>query len=512
MKWITPPVRLSIGLVCLTISILLFADLVGVLPDTVESELGARKKVVESLAVQLSVAASENETAIISQTLRSLVERNDDVLTAALRGPKDELIASVGPHEEQWANWSDHLSTDTNAVVPIYKGADRWGTAEVSFAAILPRGVIDSAMTHPVTRLLGFIAVVGFAAYLVFLRRNLRHLDPSAVIPDRVKRTLDVLSEGVVILDSRGRVVLANSNFAIPLGVDTNQLLGVLLDSLNWIDKSSGLMPNRTPWTESIDQSRPVKGAALELAPRGQTSKIYAINSSPILGEDGERRGVIVTFDDITELERKNQQLEDTVSALEATQEEVERRNEELRILASSDSLTGVLNRRAFMEQFEAAFRTSDVKKLELSCIMCDLDQFKVVNDTHGHSTGDEVIKALAAVLRQEIPEPRAICRYGGEEFCIMLPETPASVALRISEQVREALELQPVQNLSVTASFGVSSTRANPSSPLELLDQADAALYRSKANGRNRVTEWPALTAARARQDGLLQGGEHVA
>ena len=125
-----------------------------------------------------------------------------------------------------------------------------------------------------------------------------------------------------------------------------------------------------------------------------------------------------------------------------------------------------------------------------MALLVVDLDHFKRVNDTYGHPAGDAVLKALASILTQGVRESDIICRYGGEEFLILLPVTDAAAALALAERVRASVDAVPdtPERPACTTSIGVACVQAGDTSFDALIGRADAALYRAKAGGRNRV------------------------
>jgi polar amino acid transport system substrate-binding protein len=122
---------------------------------------------------------------------------------------------------------------------------------------------------------------------------------------------------------------------------------------------------------------------------------------------------------------------------------------------------------------------------------MVDIDHFKAVNDNYGHSTGDAVLSAVANILQNSVRQNDIVARFGGEEFCIVLPGTPQEQAMNIAETIRQKVEASSFDNISVTCSFGVTSIKFNAKAPSELIEQADLALFKSKSLGRNQVTLW---------------------
>ncbi len=168
------------------------------------------------------------------------------------------------------------------------------------------------------------------------------------------------------------------------------------------------------------------------------------------------------------------------------------RLEDELRKLATTDSLTGASNRRHFIECAEAELKRSKRYGSQMAVFMLDIDHFKVINDTHGHNSGDEVLKRLVDCCRQELRGSDIFGRFGGEEFAAVLVETNQSDAQRTCERLRRqiaGLRVSPAADrISITASIGLTMHMAGDISIDSLLKRADAALYQAKKTGRNRV------------------------
>jgi diguanylate cyclase (GGDEF)-like protein len=178
---------------------------------------------------------------------------------------------------------------------------------------------------------------------------------------------------------------------------------------------------------------------------------------------------------------------------LEEREKELLEVNERLRFMSQTDELTGLDNRRQLNERIDEMFQHAQRLYEPFSLVMCDLDKFKSVNDTHGHQAGDEVLKQLAAILKDEAREIDRVGRYGGEEFMLLLPGTVLDAAVTFAERVRKRIEAHTFTfdggTLQRTASFGVSGW---PHPEIEQADDlvrtADDALYVAKETGRNRV------------------------
>jgi diguanylate cyclase (GGDEF)-like protein len=156
------------------------------------------------------------------------------------------------------------------------------------------------------------------------------------------------------------------------------------------------------------------------------------------------------------------------------------------------DSLTGCFNRRHALEVVDAELRRARRSHMPLSMIMFDLDHFKRINDHYGHLAGDAVLAAVGGRMKAVLRGSDMKCRYGGEEFLILLPDTPLSGARRVAETLRGEIQDHPVtfndERINVTASFGLTAITPGELDPLVIMGRADSALYRAKQQGRNRV------------------------
>ena len=160
--------------------------------------------------------------------------------------------------------------------------------------------------------------------------------------------------------------------------------------------------------------------------------------------------------------------------------------------MALFDSLTGALNRAAFVQHAEKEFTRAKRYHRPLSVMMIDIDYFKRVNDLYGHAAGDHVLQIFVEAIEEEIRSTDTLGRVGGEEFALLLPDTPIQAASYLAERVRERINKYPyiagTQLIEVTASLGVSVLIDEDKHFKEVLHRADQALYKAKHAGRNRV------------------------
>lgn len=492
IKRIGPTVRISFSLALLTVSLLLLGDLLGLIPKSTDFRIDTRKKLAESLAVQLSHAATAADMGYIDATLLALVERNPDIRSAALRRSDGATLSVAGDHAGNWIARSDRHSTPDHVLVPILRGKERWGTVELAFAPVRDLS-LASTFANPLVRLSLFVAIAGFVVFAFFMRRTLRVLNPSAVIPQRVQAALDTLAEGVLILDEKQRIVLANATFADKVGTPPEVLLGRSVSEFDWQRWPADSADAGLPW-DAPDRSGS-KGVGLLLQTDADERLTLMVNVAPIFDGKEQRKGALVTFDDVTMLESKNTELQLTLEELRLSQDEIRRQNRELKVLATRDPLTGCLNRRAFFHRFGALFRAASEQEQPLSCLMIDIDHFKSINDRFGHSAGDKIIKAVGAILGENVRPRDLVARYGGEEFALVLPGQDADAAAKVGERIRSVIAERAGEHLGtgqqVTASLGVAGLASGAESAEALIDFADRALYVAKESGRNRLIRW---------------------
>ena len=160
------------------------------------------------------------------------------------------------------------------------------------------------------------------------------------------------------------------------------------------------------------------------------------------------------------------------------------------------DSLTGTYNRRYFTNRLKEEFERHRRYKRPMSMLMIDIDHFKAVNDSHGHDAGDDVLREFALRIRKAIRNIDLACRYGGEEFVIVMPETDMAVASMVAERLRRRIATEPfviqkgARQLEVTNSIGIAALNGPDDNAAGILKRADTALYRAKRDGRNRVVQ----------------------
>jgi diguanylate cyclase (GGDEF)-like protein len=240
-----------------------------------------------------------------------------------------------------------------------------------------------------------------------------------------------------------------------------------------------------------------------------QRQKMFDAQESS-LAKERQARNV---QDELLEVQKRaKKELEYSVQErtleLEIALRELSEKNRELEQKNTLDALTGIRNRSYFDKKYMAEVRRSRRERTELSIVMLDIDHFKRVNDEYGHLAGDECIKFVANTLKNALKRPSDdVCRYGGEEFALILPSTDLDGAINLVETVRKKIQSQPVElsgvSIRLTVSAGVGTAIVDPQQPEEaILAFADQQLYLAKNSGRNRVKAAPYIPPTINQQD----------
>ncbi|MCZ6856116.1 MAG: diguanylate cyclase [Gammaproteobacteria bacterium] len=486
MPQLSPIVRITIGLVMLSFSILVFADLIGLIENPNVNAMKARAAVSETLAIQLSATPTRETLPVLRHTLRRFIDHREDVVGVGIsRSDGTQLLWFGEARDETPGN---HMPSSEFFEVPLYLSKQLWGTVQVLFRPINEGWM--QLLTRSSWSLFVLFPMACAAFFYLFLRKSLRELDPSQVVPERVRSALDSLSQGLIILDTQEHIVLANEGMAKRLGLDESELLGKRIDSLAW----NMIDPHKeAPWKRSLNHDETVTNVAVRYD--GSPAIEFNVSCVPITTPAGKVSGAMLTFDDMTAVNKRNRELQSALTELRRSQDEISDKSRKLEFLATHDPLTECLNRRAFMDKFEAAFALARRDDQALSCVMVDIDHFKRINDKHGHAVGDRVICHIANVLKSNTRENDHVGRYGGEEFCIFFPNADLEQAVGYAERIRRAINIAALESgsagtplIPVAASLGVAELMPDITGTGELLDLADQALYRAKRLGRNQV------------------------
>jgi diguanylate cyclase (GGDEF)-like protein len=504
LRWnLSPATRLAIGLVSLMVSLVLLADFfTGILTNRNIEAKRQRATMSQLVTGDIALMLERQNFDSLQSHLESVMHREPNLLLAAVRSGDGTLVATAGnprylqPFDLQAPSTLEYIRT------PLLMDGAPWGDIEFAFKPVFPM-TFKAWSEDPLIGGFVLIGTVGFVVFRLYLRRMLRYLDPNSAVPEHVRTAFDTLTEGVLVLDKDGKIMLANKAFRALHPDEVDRLSGVSADSLPWLCAGLSTVGPTLPWIAAIANKQAQLGHPFQIDVPFHGRRELIMNCSPITDEEGEIRGCLATFSDVTELQERTERLRIANDELAASQEQIRIKNEELTRLATRDALTGCFNRRALMTESELRIAEAKLHGTPLCCIMGDIDHFKKVNDTYGHGVGDLAIQAVAKAMERCLRNGDILGRYGGEEFCIMLPNTSLPQALEIAERLRMEVEatagssIREPSGIKITSSLGVSELVTSMTAPSALIDLADQALYRSKQTGRNRVTSWAEMASS---------------
>ncbi len=475
---------ISIGIACATLVWLAIG--IGLIPDPDRIQIQNRVDLTKSIAVTVASFAESKRNADLERILERTVQADQNIVSIGIkRFQKSRYLLTAGPHLQAW---NPGLAQDPGRQITVEVLANNsiWGQMEISFVPIRKPG-LAALFGFP----FGLVAFITSSIVLIawfVLGKTFKYLNPSSVVPDRVRSALDTLAEGLVLTDPSGEIAHANQAFLSIMRLQDHEVLGLKLDEFGWTN-SEASDNSQFPWHHCWEEKTRVCGEVIQLTSPGHPTRQFVINATPIHGANGQSRGVLVSFDDVTVMENKNQELAKMIQTLRSSRDEVARQNEQLNFLASYDPLTKCMNRRAFFSRFEQHW--AEAADGELAVMMLDVDHFKAVNDNNGHSVGDEVLKEMGRLLRDIVAQNGLVCRYGGEEFVILIPDVGFDDSMRLAEKIRHRIEMTEAAGIRFTASIGVSSRKFGSMDAQHMLDQADESLYTAKRSGRNRVVRF---------------------
>ena len=298
---------------------------------------------------------------------------------------------------------------------------------------------------------------------------------------------IEAAAEGIAITDPGGIIEYVNPALTVITGYEAAELNGLSTRIFNSGKHDKAFYDNL--WN-TIRAGRVWRG---EIVNRRRDGSLYTelMAIAPVRNEKGETIHFVAIKHDISERKRMETDLQDTNTMLQHQLEEIHRLQGELRELAVRDGLTNLFNRRYLDETLERELSRAKREGYPLSLVMIDIDHFKKLNDTYGHQAGDKVLRELAALLWGNIRTEDVPCRYGGEEFLVLLPRMPLGIALERAESWRKAFEATRVPfgdfQLAGTLSCGLSGYPDHARTTDDLLRCCDEALYKAKHLGRNR-------------------------
>jgi diguanylate cyclase (GGDEF)-like protein/PAS domain S-box-containing protein len=315
------------------------------------------------------------------------------------------------------------------------------------------------------------------------------------LVPVAREAIIERMSDGVLVVDAQDRIVDLN-----PAAMD---LLGVTSSSIG--QPAPGLLEK---WPAILASCHDADGCQSEITLDAGASRFADLRVSPLRDRRGRVTGRLLVIRDISRRKEAEAAVQLANQRLQEQLAEINELHAKLREEAIRDVLTTLFNRRYLDETLPRELSRAARERFPLSLVMLDVDDFKQLNDKYGHEAGDTILKAIGPFLRAQIRAGDIACRFGGEEFVVVMPNTLAETACQRAEswrawfgQLITTFHQLPLQG---TLSVGISAFPEHGQTAAELLRAADMALYAAKSTGRNRVVTWHAGLTAKAPHTGL--------
>ena len=321
LRWISSRMHLALGLAALTVGVMLGASYLGLVPDAEALTRQHRGALAETLAVTVSALIDESQPESLLATLEFMRERNPDLVSLGVRAQDGSLLIDLAQHGASWPADRPAASSDAEVVVPVWQAGQPWGQVELRFEPLRAAGWMGH-LQDPSLRLSAFMFGICSLLFLGYLRRMLRELDPSRAVPQRVRAAYDTLTEGLIVMDRSGAIVLANKSTSQMLGVQEQRLVGRSPSEFGWSRSNGALIAAADlPWQVALSACLPQRDVHLKVSRSDGVHFSLRANCSPIQDDQGGVQAVVISFQDVTELEQRG-------AALQAAKEQADAANQ----------------------------------------------------------------------------------------------------------------------------------------------------------------------------------------
>jgi PAS domain S-box-containing protein len=300
--------HIALGQTFLVVTVVLLAVSLNLVPDRIGALRQSRATLSEAIAIASSGAIVKGDTKTLKGTLRLIVDRNPDILSAAVRQANGATLVTIGDHD--WEGSEAEHSTDTHIKVPIWSAKKKWGQVELHYTPLVATGWLG-VVQHPLVKLTAFLAIISFVMFYFYLRRVLQHLDPSQSVPPHVRSALDTLAEGLMVVDGKESIVLANQAFAAIVGISSDDLLGHSASDFPWVNAEGEPLTDDVvfPWSKSLEDGSLQRQDMFHMLGSDGKQRIFLINCSPVLGSGDKPAGALISLEDVSSLEEHKVEL-----------------------------------------------------------------------------------------------------------------------------------------------------------------------------------------------------------
>jgi signal transduction histidine kinase/ActR/RegA family two-component response regulator/HPt (histidine-containing phosphotransfer) domain-containing protein len=311
MRWITTKIRLTVGLVGILMLLFCAASVMNLVPNSDAEKMNGRSELCESLAITASLMVQKGRMHDLETIIAQTAQRNSQLTSVGIRNSRGRLVRKTAGHEKVWRDRQDDNDPSSSAVIAVFKDDLPWGVLEYTFQTS-DSNVWSSLLNDQWTRFVVFIGASSGILYLIYLGYMLTMLNPSKTVPNRVREALDNLAEGLLVLDTRGQIVLANQSFLDVVDRNIDQLMGKKPGkAFEWCELD-GSETKLLPWIHSMESGESITDQPLVLRlpnhPNGD--RIFRVNCAPVVAETKKKHGVFLSLEDVTELENSKQAAE----------------------------------------------------------------------------------------------------------------------------------------------------------------------------------------------------------
>ena len=313
LKKLSAKFHLAMGLTSIVTSLLLAAIILDMVPDRKQAVVDGRVVLSESIASSSTLFLLNDDYSSVTRNLEFNIERNPDLIAASIKRVSDEQPITIGDNSVVENSAQTSESTESRVVLPILQDDQVWGEIVLFFTGTDGNGLLERVKNSRFS-MLGFIGFFGFILFYLYLGKMLKALNPSQAVPGRVRSALDTLAEGLLVVDRKSNVVLANTAFQHISGETAEALVGKKADGFKWYngsshpDEAEDTEQKPYPWTRAMKGKETLRGEPLWLQHQNGSWHKFLVNCSPII-TGKTANGVLISLDDVTELEEKEKEL-----------------------------------------------------------------------------------------------------------------------------------------------------------------------------------------------------------